>query len=106
MTPTTEKRTTPRLGLVCITHSDEVRYRTVTRKRLLQFDTDEQKRRLRELYAANLARLNGALDFCSARGWRLYRMTSGLFPFADDEAGSDVLEEFGEEIARTGRRAT
>ena len=31
MTPKTEKRTTPRLGLVCITHSEEVRYRAVTR---------------------------------------------------------------------------
>src|SRR3954469_3973136 len=29
---------TPRLGLVCITHTDAVRYKTVTRKRLLQFD--------------------------------------------------------------------
>ena len=52
MTPKTEKSVTPRLGLVCITHSDEVRYRTVTRKRLLQFDAGEQKRRLRDLYAA------------------------------------------------------
>jgi len=105
MTPQTEKRTTPRLGLVCITHSDEVRYRTVTRTRLLQFPEEEQKRRLRELYAANLARLNGALDFCNARGLRLYRMTSNLFPFADDEAGSGVLGEFAEELKRTGARA-
>jgi UV DNA damage endonuclease len=107
MTKQTVRRpTTPQLGLVCITQSDEVRYKTVTRKRLLQFDAAEQKRMLRELYAANLLRLNGALDFCTARGLRLYRMTSGLFPFADDEAGADVLEEFGEEAARTGRRAT
>ena len=105
MTPKTEKRTAPRLGLVCITHSDEVRYKTVTRKRLLQLDPGEQKRRLRELYAANLARLNGALDFCAGRGLRLYRMTSALFPFADDEAGSDVLEEFAGELKRTGARA-
>ena len=96
----------PRLGLVCITHSDEVRYRALTRKRLLQFEEPEQKRMLRELYADNLARLNRALDFCLARGWRLYRMTSGLFPFADDAAGADVLEEFTEELARTGGRAT
>jgi UV DNA damage endonuclease len=102
----TERRATPQLGLVCITHSDEVRYRTVTRKRLLQFDVGERTRTLRELYAANLARLNAALDFCAARGWRLYRMTSGLFPFADDAAGADVLEEFRAELARTGRRAT
>src|SRR5919112_6215873 len=98
MTPRTEKGTTPRLGLVCITHSDEVRYRTVTRKRLLQFPEAEQKRMLRDLYAENLARLNGALDFCAGRGLGLYRMTSNLFPFADDEAGSDVLEEFAEEL--------
>lgn len=95
----------PRLGLVCITHSDAVRYRALTRKRLLQFGEQERKSRLRELYADNLSRLNRALDFCTARGLRLYRMTSGLFPFADDEAGADVLEEFRAELARTGERA-
>jgi UV DNA damage endonuclease len=100
MAPKTEKRMAPRLGLVCITHSDEVRYKAVTRKRLLQFDGPEQKRRLRKLYAANLARLNAALDFCAGRGLSLYRMTSALFPFADDEAGSDVLEEFAIERLR------
>jgi UV DNA damage endonuclease len=105
MTPKTEKRTTPRLGLVCITHSDEVRYKTVTRKRLLQFPEEEQKRMLRDLYAANLARLNRALDFCAGRGLSLYRMTSALFPFADDESGYDVLEEFAGELRQTGARA-
>jgi UV DNA damage endonuclease len=105
MTPKTEKRTTPQLGLVCITNSDEVRYKTITRKRLWQFDGAEQKRLLRELYAANLARLNGALDFCAGRDLRLYRMTSALFPFADDEAGTDVLEEFSDELKQTGTRA-
>ena len=96
----------PQLGLVCITTTDAVRYRALTRKRLLQFDTLEQKRILRELYAANLVRLNNALDFCSERGLKLYRLTSGLFPFADDAAGADVLEEFQDEARRTGERAT
>jgi UV DNA damage endonuclease len=96
----------PQLGLVCITHSDAVRYRALTRKRLLQLEPAEQKRVLGELYADNLSRLDGALSFCEARGLRLYRMTSGLFPFADDEAGADVLEEFRERVAETGRRAT
>lgn len=95
----------PRLGLVCITVSDAVRYRALTRKRLLQFDEAEQRRMLRELYADNLSRLNGALDFCKGLGIRLYRMTSALFPFADDAAGEDVLEEFRERIGETGRRA-
>ncbi len=105
MTAKTGKKTRPQLGLVCITHSDEVRYQTVTRKRLLQLPAGEQKRVLRELYAANLARLNRALDFCAARGLRLYRMTSNLFPFADDEAGADVLEEFSDGLKRAGARA-
>ena len=96
----------PQLGLVCITTTDAVRFRALTRKRLLQFDTLEQKRMLRQLYADNLARLNGALDFCSKCGLKLYRLTSGLFPFADDEAGADVLEEFQDEARRTGERAT
>ena len=95
----------PHLGLVCITHSDAVRYRALTRKRLLQLDAAEQRRRLRELYADNLARLGRALDFCRERGLRLYRMTSGLFPFADDDAGAGVLEEFRGQIAEVGRRA-
>lgn len=96
---------TPNLGLVCITTTDAVRYRTTTRKRLLQLEPAEQKRLLRELYAANLSRLDGALDYCQAHSLRLYRMTSGLFPFADDEAGADVLEEFRASAARVGRRA-
>jgi UV DNA damage endonuclease len=58
----------PQLGLVCITTTDAVRYRALTRKRLLQFDMLEQKRMLRELYSDNLVRLNNALDFCSERG--------------------------------------
>jgi UV DNA damage endonuclease len=95
----------PQLGLVCITVSDAVRYRAVTRKRLLQFDEAEQKRMLRLLYADNLARLNAALSFCAEREIKLYRLTSSLFPFADDAIGSDVLEEFQAELARTGQRA-
>ncbi len=95
----------PHLGLVCITTSDAVRYRALTRKRLLQFESHEQERLLRQLYADNLARLNAALDFCTARGLRLYRMTSSLFPFADDEVGGHVLEEFRGELSATGERA-
>lgn len=96
---------TPQLGLVCITHSEAVRYRALTRKRLLQFPPEQQQPMLRELYAANLERLNRALDFCDAHRLKLYRMTSSLFPFADDPAGEGVLEEFRETIGQTGARA-
>jgi hypothetical protein len=45
------------LDLVCLTTSDAVRYRTMTRKRLLQLAEAEQKSAVRQLYAENLSRL-------------------------------------------------
>jgi len=94
----------PRLGLVCITHTDAVRYRTVTRKRLLGFDVETQRRMLRELYSDNLARLDRAIDFCLANEIKLYRLTSAFFPFADDEIGEAVLDEVSDETKRVGAR--
>lgn len=95
----------PQLGLVCVTASEAVRYRAMTRKRLLQLEQAEQKNALRALYADNLSRLGNAIDYCSAHGIRLYRMTSSLFPFADDPIGDDILEEFRDAIAAKGQRA-
>ncbi|MCC3445855.1 MAG: UV DNA damage repair endonuclease UvsE [Microcoleus sp. PH2017_39_LGB_O_B] len=95
----------PELGLVCITTSDAVRFRTVTRKRLLQLTEIEQEKVLRELYADNLKRLDKALDFCYANGIKLYRMTSALFPFADIDLGETVLDSMNEELRRVGDRA-
>jgi UV DNA damage endonuclease len=95
----------PELGLVCITASEAVRYRTITRKRLLEFDEQTQREKLRELYAANLERFNNAINFCAENGIRLYRLTSGLFPFADEPYGLEVLHEFRPQLAETGRRA-
>lgn len=96
----------PQLGLVCITASDKVRYRALTRKRLLQFNETEQQQMLRQLYRDNLRRLNAALDFCVANDLKLYRITSALLPFADTTVGEAVMEEFSEEMRRIGDRAT
>jgi UV DNA damage endonuclease len=96
---------TPNLGLVCITASKAVRYRTVTRKRLLQLTETEQAEILRNLYTENLQRLNQAIDFCLANEIKLYRITSALFPFADTEFGEKILNEFDAEILQTGNRA-
>ena len=95
----------PHLGLVCITISDHIRYRTITRKRLLQFDELEQAALLRDLYAANLTRLQGALDFCTLHHIRLYRFPTNLFPFADTPHGAAVLAEFSEELGKVGAQA-
>src|SRR4028118_1436884 len=95
----------PELGLVCITTSEAVRYRTITRKRLLEFDEATQREKLRELYAANLERFNNAITYCQENGIRLYRLTSGLFPFADESFGMEVLHEIKDELAAAGERA-
>lgn len=94
------------LGLVCITASKAVRFRTLTRKRLLQLTPLEQEQVLRELYAENLRRLDAAIQFCDAENIRLYRLPSGLFPFADEPVGYSVLTEFADMMLHLGQYAT
>ncbi|HJU06455.1 MAG TPA: hypothetical protein VJ692_15010 [Nitrospiraceae bacterium] len=97
---------TPALGLVCITSTDAVRFRAMTRARLLTFKPAEQKTLLRQLYLENVSRFRKAVDFCVAHDIRLYRMISSLFPFADDDAGADVLDAIRPAIEAEGRRAS
>jgi UV DNA damage endonuclease len=93
------------LGLVCITASDKVRFRSLTRKRLLQQTTEEQERLLRELYTDNIQRLQQAIAFCDSEDIRLYRLTSALFPFADEPIGAAVLDEFANIMLEIGTNA-
>jgi UV DNA damage endonuclease len=99
---TETQRVKSNLGLVCITTTDAVRYKTVTRKRLLSFDEPIQREMLRTLYAENINRLNSAIEFCTANDIRLYRMTSGLFPFSDEQIGVEILEEFAAQLSKIG----
>jgi UV DNA damage endonuclease len=93
------------LGLVCITTTDAVRYKTVTRKRLLSFDEPTQREMLHALYQENINRLNSAIEFCAANDIRLYRMTSGLFPFSDEQIGAEILVDFAEQLSVIGKDA-
>jgi UV DNA damage endonuclease len=97
----------PKLGLVCITFSKEVRFRTMTRTRYLNLSEPERESALKQLYADNLQRLDGAIAFCKQRSIPLYRLTSNLFPLSDmeDEIGSNILEEMSADLARIGQRA-
>lgn len=96
----------PELGLVCITVSKDVRYRTVTRKRLLEQSDAGQRRLLDEIYRDNLQTLDGALGYCQREGIRLYRMPSSIFPFFDEDIGREVMQPLAPALARTGARAT
>lgn len=94
----------PQLGLVCITASDEVRFRTITRTRLLSLPLAEQRARLLEVYQDNLARFDKAIDFCVAHQIQLYRVTSSLFPFSDNPLGIEVLGEIAPRLRELGER--
>ncbi len=54
----------PQLGLVCITQSKDVRYRTVTRKRLLELPPDGQRQLLDQSYRDNIQTFDTALRYC------------------------------------------
>jgi UV DNA damage endonuclease len=102
------KEITKELGLVCITFSSDVRFKTITRTRYLQLTDNLKARTLEELYRENLRRLHIGLEFCHKRGINLYRMSSGLFPLSDweDNIGATILENMGAELARVGQKAT
>lgn len=101
------KSTRPRLGLVCITFSKEVRFRTITRTRYLKLSEPEREIALKELYIDNLNRLNKAISFCQQHNIQLYRLPSGLFPLSDmeDGIGANILEEMSAELAVIGQRS-
>jgi UV DNA damage endonuclease len=96
----------PELGLVCITVSKDVRYRTVTRKRLLEHSDEGQRKILDDIYRDNIQTLDGALQYCKREGIRLYRMPSSIFPFFDEDVGREVMRDLAPSLARTGQRAT
>ncbi|MBD1913975.1 MULTISPECIES: UV damage endonuclease UvsE [unclassified Leptolyngbya] len=95
----------PELGLVCITTSQAVRYKTLTRKRLLLMSPEEQTTALRSLYLENLRRFNQAIEFCHQQAIRLYRLPSNLFPFGDTPLGRDLLDELAPQLRQAGDRA-
>ncbi|MBD2106387.1 UV DNA damage repair endonuclease UvsE [Nodosilinea sp. FACHB-13] len=104
-TPAQATLDVPNLGLVCITTSPEVRFKTMTRKRLLQLDEEAQEQAVRSLYSENLRRLNLAIAFCQANQIQLYRLISNIFPFSDTPLGTRILEEFAEGLRQLGDRA-
>ena len=97
----------PQLGLVCITHSMAVRYRSLTLSRYKHLPASSRGRILEELYRHNLKVLLQAIEYCSDQGIRLYRIPSSLFPLHDlpDGLGLGILEAFKPDLAWVGRQS-
>lgn len=93
----------PELGLVCLSSDRAISYRTVTRTRLLKLEPAERRELLSGIYADNVERLAGAVDYCLARDVRMYRMPTGLFPFSDSEYGADLVDPLAPRLAEVGR---
>ncbi|WP_243147407.1 UV DNA damage repair endonuclease UvsE [Scytonema sp. UIC 10036] len=105
--PAVAATASPHLGLVCITFSKDVRYRTITRTRYLELPENQRETALKVIYRENLQRLDFALTFCLRNSIHLYRMPSGLFPMSDleDEVGATVLQNMSADLAKIGQRA-
>ncbi len=98
----------PKLGLVCITNSDAVRFRTITRTRYLGLPEEARSGTLEALYRENFSRLMGALTFCIENKIKLYRLSSANFPMSDlpgDATGDMILQRMAPEMAEFGRVA-
>ena len=95
----------PRLGLVCLTEGERIRYRTITKTRLDALEPRAADDALRAIYVHNARVLDDALSFCSEHEIALYRMVSGMFPFADAPIGTRMLRRFGSALRRIGARA-
>jgi UV DNA damage endonuclease len=95
----------PHLGLVCITASKEIRYRTVTRTRLHAQSPDAQNKILDDIYRDNLQTFDAAMRYCQQNGISLYRLPSSIFPFADTPEGLALLQTLAPSLARSGKRA-
>jgi UV DNA damage endonuclease len=95
----------PQLGLVCITASKEVRYRTITRKRLLEAAPATQRKLLDEIYRDNIQTFDGAIRFCEREGISLYRVPSSIFPFLDEDIGRECIAPLSGALAKSGARA-
>lgn len=95
----------PHWGLVCMTASDECRFRRITRTRYLSLSPDQRRAALREVYADNLQRLAAVLDFCRRHGIRLYRMPSSLFPMSDEALGRSILRKMSRQLLAVGQAA-
>lgn len=93
-------------GLVCITYSQEVRYRTITRTRLIQNPLVVQQELLEEIYRSNMCRFEAALKFCKREEIFLYRIPSSIFPFFDEDVGREVMQRLAPDVARLGRQAS
>jgi UV DNA damage endonuclease len=107
LTPKQMPHADPHLGLVCVTLSKEVRFRTMTRTRYLKLSEPERESALRQLYVDNLKRLYGAITFCQQRNIQLYRLPSRLFPLSDleDKVGAKILAEMSADLAGIGQQA-
>ncbi|UBV43367.1 UV DNA damage repair endonuclease UvsE [Deinococcus taeanensis] len=98
--------TTPTYGLVCLTLGPEVRFRTITLTRFRALPPEQRAATLLDLYAANISRLRGAATYCAARGIRLYRLSSSLFPMLDldgDDTGASVLAHLAPQLLEAGQ---
>ncbi|MDQ6733668.1 MAG: UV damage endonuclease UvsE [Nitrospirota bacterium] len=89
-----------------MTSSERIRFRTITRTRLLSLGPEAQSAALLDIYRSNANKLDEALTFCLEEDIKLYRIPSTLFPFADHAIGRPIFAGLRAVLRLIGRRAT
>lgn len=101
----TAVKSRPQLGLVCQTHDERIRFRTITRSALYALPEAARAPRLRELFRHNVERLASAIAFCREQSLQLYRMPSNLFPFSDTPDYAHLLDDLAPVLGQIGATA-
>lgn len=92
-------------GLVCLTSSTEIRYKTITRKKYVSLSDKEKFNSLLSIYTANVNKLHEAINYCIDVDIYSYRVPSHLFPFLEDEIGSKIFDSLFSRLQLIGNLA-
>lgn len=79
------------LGLCCLFHEEQIKFKTYTKTALKKLSIPEQKDKILSTISHNIKSLQEAIDFCEKHEIESYRFSSDLFPHFDYI--SDVLSE-------------
>jgi UV DNA damage endonuclease len=108
-----------RLGLCCIFRDQPIKFRATTATAIKCLSSDEGRKKLADLCAANAVALMEALQFCSANGIGCFRVNSQILPVKthpdvgyevqDVPGGRQIIEQFqkcGKFARKAGLRIT
>lgn len=92
------------LGLCCL--ADSISFKTITLKKYNTLSESEKITAIEDIYLANIAMLDNAIQFCFDNQIMMYRMSSSMFPLSDYcSIAYEIFNEMKDELAVVGSKA-